>query len=95
MVQRVKDLALSLLWLWVLLWLRFDPWPENFHILWVQPEKERKISGKQGAGDRKERPGRREERKGGRWGRERTERVSPCLAQCLRVVGLSPYMLSE
>ena len=29
----VKDSVLSLLWLWLLLWLRFDPWPRNFPIL--------------------------------------------------------------
>ena len=29
-----KDLALSLL----LLWLRFDPWARNFHMLQVQPK---------------------------------------------------------
>ena len=27
MAQRVKDLMFSLLWLWLLLWLGFDPWP--------------------------------------------------------------------
>ena len=37
--QWVKDLALSLLWLWSLLWHEFDPWPRNFHIPWVQPKK--------------------------------------------------------
>ena len=29
MLQQVKDLVLSLLWLGLLLWLRFDPWPET------------------------------------------------------------------
>ena len=29
MAQQVKDLALSLLWFWLLLWLRFDSWPGN------------------------------------------------------------------
>ena len=29
----VEDLA------WSLLWLRFDPWPRNFHKLQVQPKK--------------------------------------------------------
>ena len=28
--QRVKDLALSLLWFWLQLWYGFDPWPGNF-----------------------------------------------------------------
>ena len=27
----LKDLAL------LQLWLRFNPWPRNFHILWVRP----------------------------------------------------------
>ena len=27
--QWVKDLALSLLWLWLLLWHVLDPWPGN------------------------------------------------------------------
>ena len=25
--QLVRDLVLSLLWLWILLWYEFDPWP--------------------------------------------------------------------
>ena len=29
MVQQVKNSALSLLWLWVLLWCKFDPWSGN------------------------------------------------------------------
>ena len=37
----VKDLALSVLWLVLLQWVRFDPWPRNFHMPQVQP-KERK-----------------------------------------------------
>ena len=37
--QWVKDLALSLQWLWVLLWLGFDPWPREFHMPWTQPKK--------------------------------------------------------
>ena len=36
-VQQVRDLALSVQWLELLLWLRFDPWPRNFHIQWVCP----------------------------------------------------------
>ena len=35
----LKDLALSLLWLWSLLWLRFHPWPWNFHVPWTQLKK--------------------------------------------------------
>ena len=38
----VKDLAFSLLRLGSLLWLRFDPWPGNFCMSWVQPKKKRK-----------------------------------------------------
>ena len=37
--QWVKDLALSLLWLGLLLWCRFDPWPGNFCRPWVWPKK--------------------------------------------------------
>ena len=37
--QWVKDLALSLLWLWLLLWFGFDPWPGNFHMPQMQPKK--------------------------------------------------------
>ena len=33
--QWVKDPALSLQWLGLLLWCGFDPWPRNFHMLWV------------------------------------------------------------
>lgn len=38
-VQWVKDLALSLEWLGLLLWHRFDPWPGNFHVPWGWPKK--------------------------------------------------------
>ena len=38
MAQWVNDLALLLLWLGSLLWRGFDPWPRNFHILWVWPK---------------------------------------------------------
>ena len=41
MGQQVKDLA-SLLWLWLQLWSRFDPWPRNFHVLQVWPKKKDK-----------------------------------------------------
>ena len=38
---------MSWLWLWFLLWHRFDPWPRNFWILWTwllnKKEKEKKI----------------------------------------------------
>ena len=37
--QRVKDLALSLQWLGLLLWRGFDPWPGNFHMLRRQQKK--------------------------------------------------------
>ena len=36
-VQWIKDLVSPQLWHWSQLWLGFDPWPENFHMLWVQP----------------------------------------------------------
>ena len=32
MAQWVKDLVLSLLWLWLQLWCGLDPWPWNFLI---------------------------------------------------------------
>ena len=39
MAEQVNDLALSLQWLGLLLWWRFDPWPGNFHMPWVWPKK--------------------------------------------------------
>ena len=42
MVQCVKDLALSLQGLGLLLWCGFDPWPGNVHVLQVQPKKKKK-----------------------------------------------------
>ena len=39
-----KDLALSLLWLGLVLWLRFRPWPGNFHMLRVQLRKKEEES---------------------------------------------------
>ena len=30
----VKDLVLALLWLWLPLWHRLDPWPRNFLMPW-------------------------------------------------------------
>ena len=41
-VQQVKDLALSLQWAGLLLWHRFDPWPRDLHMLWVQPKEKKK-----------------------------------------------------
>ena len=37
MTQRVTDPALSLLW------LRFNLWPWNFCMLWVQPKEKKKL----------------------------------------------------
>ena len=34
-MQQVRDLVLSLLWLGLLLWCRFDPRLGKFHMLWV------------------------------------------------------------
>ena len=34
--QQVKDLALSLQQLALLLWCGFNPWPVNFHMPWAQ-----------------------------------------------------------
>ena len=43
--QWVKAPVLSLLWLWLLLWRGFDPWPRNFHLLQacLSPAKRKKI----------------------------------------------------
>ena len=38
----VKDLALPQLWCRWQWWLRFDPWPRNFHIPQVQGEKKKR-----------------------------------------------------
>ena len=38
--QEVKYLMLR--WLGSLLWRGFDPWPGNFHILWVTAKKKKK-----------------------------------------------------
>ena len=40
MVQQVKDLVVSLLWLGLLLWCGFDPWSRKFHMPQVRPKKE-------------------------------------------------------
>ena len=42
MAQWVKDLV-SLQWLGLLLWCRFDPWPRNFHISRAWPGKTKKF----------------------------------------------------
>ena len=41
-VQWVKDLALSLVWLELLLWREFDSWPGNFPMTRVHPKKKKK-----------------------------------------------------
>ena len=42
MVQWVKDLALSLQCLGLLLWRGFSPWPKNFHMLQVWGRKKKR-----------------------------------------------------
>ena len=42
MAQQVKDLVLSLKWLWSHLWHRLNPWPGNFHMWPEQPKKKKK-----------------------------------------------------
>ena len=37
--QWVKNLALLQLWCKSQLWLKFNPWPRNFHMLWMWPKK--------------------------------------------------------
>ena len=39
--QQVKDPALSLQRLGLLLWRGFDPWPGKFHVPWVQQKKKK------------------------------------------------------
>ena len=43
-LQWVKDLALLLQWLDLLLWHRFDPWPGNFYMLWTWLKKKAIVS---------------------------------------------------
>ena len=38
----LKDLALPQLCHRLQLQLRFNPWPGNFHMMWVQPQKKKK-----------------------------------------------------
>ena len=45
MAQQIKDMVLSLLWLWLLLWYGFHPWPRNFCMPQAQPKKKRYVSG--------------------------------------------------
>ena len=44
-VQWVKELVLTLLWLRLLLWRRFDPQPRNFRMARVWPKKEKNNNG--------------------------------------------------
>ena len=39
MVPWIKDLVFSLQQLGSLRWVWFNPWPQNFHMSWVQPKK--------------------------------------------------------
>ena len=39
LLSGLKGLALSLLWLWLLLWHEFDPWSENFCMPWARSKK--------------------------------------------------------
>lgn len=39
--QRVKDPALSLHWLRLLLWLEFNPWPGSFYMPWAWSKKKK------------------------------------------------------
>lgn len=43
--QGVKDPELSLLWLRLLSWHGFNPWPGDFHVPWVRPYKKNKKDG--------------------------------------------------
>ena len=42
MGQLVKDPVLLQLWCRLELWLRFNPWPRKFQMLWVQQNKPKK-----------------------------------------------------
>ena len=42
MAQQVKDPALSLQWLSLLLWFWFSPWPGNVYMLWTCPHPRQK-----------------------------------------------------
>lgn len=42
MAQWIKDLSFLLLWLWLLLWCGFNPWPGNFCMLWAQLKKKKR-----------------------------------------------------
>ena len=44
MAQPVKDLALSLPWLWLQLWHGFDPWPGKFSMLPARPKEKTKTA---------------------------------------------------
>ena len=46
LAQWIKDPVLSLQWLRLLLWYRFDPWPRNFCMPWVWSKKREKTSTK-------------------------------------------------
>ena len=45
MAHQVKDPALSLLWLGLLLWHGFESWPRNLYILQVRPKEKEKAMG--------------------------------------------------
>ena len=47
MSHLVKDPAVSPQWPRSLLWLRFSPWPSNFHVPWVRPKKKREEAKKE------------------------------------------------
>ena len=46
MSQWVKDLVLSLLWLWLLLWYGFDTQAGNFHMPQVWPKTKQNLEKK-------------------------------------------------
>jgi len=56
--QWVKDPMLPQLWCGWQLWLRFNPWPRNFHMpcCWVLPEKEKKKKKKKEEERKKRKP---------------------------------------
>ena len=42
MSQQIKDTALSLLWIWLLLWLGSHPWPRNLYMPWAEQKEKKK-----------------------------------------------------
>ena len=55
-MQRVTDLALSPQRLWSLLRCKFNPWPGNFYMLCMRPQKEKSTNNNAGGSVEKKEP---------------------------------------